>query len=429
LTAADEERVVIAGSALFGGALGLALLTKSTAFLFAPPLLVWFVWSLVRRAAARFGRPALWAAMVALCINAGWFSRNHRTFGSPFGDQEFIRAHANAAWGPKIAVSNLLRNLAVHANVPFPGATESATTMVRRIHGLLGADPDDPRITHPGVEFRVHGPFHFEDVAGCGGHVLLIALAFTLCWRPSNARPWLPRTYAAVWAIAFLVFCCYLRWQPWSARLQLPLFVLFSPLIGTVCSLRLSARVGRALSVLLLIAGLPYLVFNQSRSLVGRRNLFTMSRRELMFYNRPHLQGPYERVVHDLAAARCDRIGLVMGVDDWEYPLWSIMRDSMPAGFVVRHNHVANASSMHDAPSTGVGSHPCRMVKWDAEGRPRLMAAAPGTTQPKLSSHDRPPSSLTHEPRNKVQADSDQVQIPKPADHAAVFAEAPEDGA
>jgi len=49
--------------------------------------------------------------------------------------------------------------------------------------------------------------------------------------------------YAIALVAAFLIFCTYLRWQPWNSRLDLPFFVLWSPVISLVLLRRKSHKI------------------------------------------------------------------------------------------------------------------------------------------------------------------------------------------
>lgn len=373
------------GSALFGAAFGMALLTKSTAFLYGPPLLAWFGWVLVRRDGRRFWRPVVLAATLALSLNAGFFVRNYRLFGFPLGDPGLVRHVSNSSRGASVIASNLVRNLAVHANLPIPGIIRGATDLVRRTHQVTGIDPDDPSSTYPGTNFHIHGPFHLEDVAGCGVHLILILASIVLCMAAPPACRARLLAYAANWTAGFLIFCLYLKWQPWNARLHLPLFVLFSPLVGATLAMFLSRRVVGALVCGLLILAVPYLVFNHSRAIVqlrpllGPKNLVAADRHTLLFINRPDLQRPYEELARSIGASGCERVGLVTGVDDWEYPLWVLLKDYASRLPRIEHVNVGNVSSTLAQQLSYEAFRPCRIVVWDAKGRPELVdPGAPG---------------------------------------------------
>src|SRR5262249_14959140 len=98
------------------------------------------------------------------------------------------------------------------------------------VHRSLGLDPEDPGTTwrwshyDPPTNARNH-----EANANNRWHLILIACA--ALWAVFRRdRVWV--RYAAGLLAAFLLFCFYLKWQPYMTRLELPLFVLAMPLVA-----------------------------------------------------------------------------------------------------------------------------------------------------------------------------------------------------
>jgi hypothetical protein len=87
---------------------------------------------------------------------------------------------------------------------------------------------------------------------------------------------------------------------------------------------------------------LPVVLFDQSRELVPlRRNqplpllrdrpsYLTTTRDERLFVNQPQLLAPYRDAVEMIVRSHASRIGLVLGGDSWEYPVWRMLRDRAP---------------------------------------------------------------------------------------------------
>jgi hypothetical protein len=122
----------------------------------------------------------------------------------------------------------------------------------------------------------------------------------------------------------------------WGARLQLPLFVLGAPLIALTLWRVLRPNAARAAAGFVLVASLPWIVFNESRPLLLRprrvmmreidsRTVFDTSRRDLYFRNRPELAAQYQAAAARIESTSCRDVGLVFGDDDWEYPFWVLL--------------------------------------------------------------------------------------------------------
>jgi hypothetical protein len=87
---------------------------------------------------------------------------------------------------------------------------------------------------------------------------------------------------------------------------------------------------GCALPLLLGLSSLPVLMLNKSRELVpfrGRQSYLTQSAMEQLFVNRPELLGPYQRAMDVIARSNASQVGLILGFDSWEYPVWRMLRD------------------------------------------------------------------------------------------------------
>jgi hypothetical protein len=52
----------------------------------------------------------------------------------------------------------------------------------------------------------------------------------------------------------------------------------------------------------------------------------------------------YESAARVVADMGCRRVGLILGWDGWEYPLWSLLRARLGPGLRIEHVRVANAS-------------------------------------------------------------------------------------
>lgn len=345
-----------------GASLGLAILTKGTAYLYAFPFMIWISLSLVKSRRMK-GLPLILLIVTsALVINLGHYARNHELYGSPLGPGQeggsFV--YANETFTISSGVSNLVRNAGLHIGTPFDRVNAVSENGIYRLHKLLGIDPNDPRTTWH-AEFHVLRPSTHEDLAGNPIHlVLILACVFILLVRHRNK--WDGRYYFVCLLAAFVIFSIYLKWQPWHSRLQLPLFVLWGPLIGVLLSEIRNLRVANAIMVVLVLGATPWVVYNSSRPVVGQRSIFSSSRAERYFANRPSLYEPYDRSAQFLANSRCSDIGLMLGGDDWEYPFWVLLREHNKPSFRLEHSHVVNISRIEYNESRFGTFSPCALI-------------------------------------------------------------------
>ena len=349
-----------------GLALGLALLTKGTAYVFAFPFVAWLVFSSLRQGGRRKVALVGGALFLAVLVNAPHYARNYEMYGSPLGPGseggDFV--YTNQLLSPAAITSNILRNAGL--NLAIQSSVDRATEgFIYGLHDRLGISPKDPRTTWPGTEFRVRDS-HNEDDAGNTAPLLLIVASLVIyLLRPGKS--WRVSIYAGAIIFSFLFFSAYLKWQPWHSRLQLPLFVLWSPFVGLMLARWRRVALGGILLVLLMLASLPSFVFSATKPMLGANGIFSSSRTHQYFFKRPELEGPYGAAAQAIADMQCRDVGLVIGVDDWEYPLWVLLKEKTGADVRLRHVNVTNGSGKKLAAQGGdKGFAPCAVFLLNA---------------------------------------------------------------
>ena len=100
---------------------------------------------------------------------------------------------------------------------------------------------------------------------------------FNRLWAAiKRERRWL--RYAAGLAVGFALFCFYLKWQPFLARLEVPLFVMGAPLAAWLVDALRPAWMPLVLCAFLVNNARPALFENWTRPLKGPHSLWTSSR-------------------------------------------------------------------------------------------------------------------------------------------------------
>lgn len=377
------------GAALWlatGGSLGLALATKATAFLYAGPFVLWILYALWRRRRAPW-RSVIVAPVLALLLNTGPWLRNLSLFGSPLGGDH---GAVNEAVTPAVVLSNLARTAALELTAPSTAWNRALEGTVRGLHAVLGIGPDDPRSTWKGAEFRVParltgaGPADadealfamlHEDQAGNPLHLLvaLVGAAIVLSKAQVRRRPGLLACLSGV-AGGLLLFCAVLKWQPWNARLVLPLFLLAAPVAGAAADAVRSGKWAAEAAAVLLVACLPWALLNATRPLVGPESVLATPRFAQLFVGRPALQPPLADAARAVAASGCRRIGLEIGPDDPEYLVWASLEEAGLRPDRIEHVGVTNRSAELLRRPHYAGFAPCAVVVL----APRGAAPSPG---------------------------------------------------
>jgi hypothetical protein len=352
--APDEDRFV---EIIFAGlALGLALGTKGTAYLFAPGLVLalaipaWKWWR---------AHPASIALLIlcAIALNIPQYGRNLDLSGSPLG---FDSAQGdgkyrwqNESFGWRATVSNFLRHATEQLGARSDGWNKGLYDIVVLAHEKLGLDVNDPSTTWPGSNYQPPRNANHETNTPNRWHLVILALCFLLL--PFR----FPRLflYLGGLILGFVLFCAYLKWQPFMARMFLPLFVLACP---AVIILR-PKIVQFALVFLLLDMAKPFLFENWVRPLKGPHSLLRTSRDEA-YFNDLHewnMQTQTLESVDVTARTGCLLVGIDTNDLQIEYPFEVLLKERNPRVQFV-HVGVLNTSRKYqkaDAPP------PCTIVK------------------------------------------------------------------
>jgi hypothetical protein len=310
-----------------GLAAGLAVLTKPTAFAFLLPFAVWVGVMLLRRAGVR--RTVLTTAGVALIllvVNAGYIGRNLLTYGSPLGDPRKVAGHSNAAFSLGVVFSNTVRNASLHVGTPWAQVNHQIWRLIVGTHFKLSLDVNDPRTSLETSSFQILVPTPEGIRAGNPLQALLIVIAFLILIaaavrrRARDRRLW---SYAMVVALSFIAFSAVFRVSVFGSRYQMPFFVLAAPVVAAALLPLMPRGLVAVVAVGLLAGARPWLLELEQRSILpdrDGRSLLTTDRDEL--YLPEGMVYPFQEITAAIEKASCDSVGVMLGGDAAEYPLW-----------------------------------------------------------------------------------------------------------
>jgi hypothetical protein len=331
-----------------GAALGLAIFTKATALMFGFPVGVVLLFRIGRSTRVLAGVVGI-VAVMALAINGPQFVRNQRVYGSVFG----YGIVSNTKFTPGAVASNLIRHTASEAATGSVAVNAALENVTVNLHKALHLNLNDRGVTFAKTRFNLPPDWNTEDSAGAPLHLLVGIIALTLGWtRARRLRPWI-----AVVVAGYLLAVVVLKWQPWINRLELPAFLLAAPVVGAIATSLRWRRVLAATAMLLSVAAGFVLVGNRFRPLVTNngwlrteRSLLTTSRTSLYFTKKEYLEARYRMVVKAVSQHDVHRLGLVASYEDFEYPLWIMLRAAMPAMPEIRNVLVTSESGTLDRP-------------------------------------------------------------------------------
>jgi hypothetical protein len=355
--------------AVIGGvAFGLALLTKGTAYIFCAAIgSVFGVGGLI--SSYRSNRLKLLPFLIAMILiaavfNGGFLHRNLDLYGRILSPET---GHVTTDEVTLEGVfSNLLRNGLMHLALPFPPWNQGLNGILQNHFGDMLSNPET---TFPGSVFQIHYVIN-EDESGNLLHFILLVgmiLALPFFTTKEDRRVYL---YLASLIFCILLYSVLLKWQPWGTRLQLAIFALAAPLFGYgMAKLKNGVAVGSLVGLILAVYSLPYLFLNSTRPLIPlfpKTSVLRSNRVKRFFSDHPDLYNEYAEIIapfyKDISVLHTPRqrlyfssnmsyyqdyidvsrrileldagdIGLNLGANDWEYPLWVLTGRHFSEGF------------------------------------------------------------------------------------------------
>jgi 4-amino-4-deoxy-L-arabinose transferase-like glycosyltransferase len=306
----------------FGIALGLSILTKGTAYPIAFPFVLYFAIICIKYFRKRFIGGCL-AAILCLALNFPHYTRNYLAFDNPLGSHSgtvsnftlksfvvtfFADINSNLAFLPRTYGTNKILNiLKINDEEVFPYGRPEINSI--------------KRLTN----------FHEDDVINILHMILIIFTSFILIFNKKK------NAYIFLVISSWCMFAYCIPWQPWITRLQLPLFALSAPIFSLAFE---NKDKFRKMSIILLTsyAILP-LVCNQSRSLLpvtSMRAIWNTPRDEIVLLNR-YGDTNYSDACAAVVLAKTQDLGIIIGGDSWEYPLWRYIRKNSDKKIKIIH--------------------------------------------------------------------------------------------
>jgi hypothetical protein len=333
-----------------GAALGLALLTKATAYVFAAPVAAVLLLAPGRwHSRARLQQVTL-IGLVALLLNTPHYGRNYELFGLPSGPLEDAQAapvgQLNEAFSLDILVSNVVRGGALHAGTPFPGVNSASELAVTRSLAWLGIDANDPRSTWRQTAFPFMVPGAPGDEATAGNPIQLLLIVASCCgivaWK---SRSWDARAkaYGLSLVLAFLLLSLLFKWRPFLSHWQLPLFVLWSPLVGRF--FQAHRRSFMVAALVMACWALPFLLLSRGHPLLGARGILFADRLDQSFRHSERNKALFAGAAEVVRSAACSEVGLLTPWFGLEYPVWVTLPEVRAGSGRLEHVGVSNVSA------------------------------------------------------------------------------------
>ncbi len=346
---------------------GLGVLTKGNFVFFAFPLMIWMLFSSLKKSDWRKTLSFILIGIVlTVILNTGHWIRNSITFGSPYfsGEESFL---INARFGFDVVVSNLTRHVAVQMNGKYGFINEFVQSFLHQVHAWLDIPLFDPSITLGPREFY-YVPTR-EEVAGNTFHFIISGFVFVfsligLIVKKVKQQILMVILLAFMAIFGVVLFSAVFRWQTWSTRFFIPYYVMFAPVVGYVFSKLFPDNICWLIGIILVLISINPLHNNYSRSFSwaeeNRNSIWCRSRRGLLFANNEQIEGAVLELSHLMDTSGCRSYGLIMRNNGPEYLLWGALTPDS-ADYHIVHIEVENTTSVHSSKTFD----PCGIVYFE----------------------------------------------------------------
>jgi hypothetical protein len=316
-----------------GIVLGMGMLTKGTFYPYAAAPLVFLMVSLfIKYKPVQTMKYGLFIGLVAITINLGVWSRNFSTFDNPLGPA--ITTFTANGIGPGQIISGVTRNIAQNLATPNDQINEQIVLNLKSILSQI-----DPEMK----SFNMEWGWNHEDLAGNPLHTFLIlgTLIILIVYRKRLKEN-------LVWYYLLVVVCMYIllasivKYDVYGNRYQLPFFTSWAPIFGIAISLIGKTSIKYTVTIFLLLAAFPWVLFNRTRPLIAMResndpytipcmagcttgSILIEPPEKTMFAVWGTLGDAYDDAMKQVKETGCQEIGLKLDSNDLEYAYWWLL--------------------------------------------------------------------------------------------------------
>lgn len=307
-----------------GLAMGLAILTKGTAYVILIPAVLYFAVISIKYYKAYFLK-ACFTACLCILINVPHYIRSYIEYDTPI--EAYPETQSNFSFDSFIYA--VIGNFYINVPIPVIDNTEINQHLETVNSKTFPYGPFYLYSTNQ-WEIILRNIFTFnEDTAINFLHVLLILGALIILFLK---RKEIDCKYTLLVLFSFLTFCFCIPWQPWITRLQTPLFALFAPIFGMSIMLLNTKIKNTILFIICTYALLPTL-FNYTRPIksvcrgipkIGLRtscSSYINTKRNDLIYNQA-----FSTMMDRINELNISNLGLIIGIDDFEYPIWRYLK-------------------------------------------------------------------------------------------------------
>lgn len=328
-----KENMSFIWAVWIGCSMGFALFTKSTSYFFLLPWVLYVLWLFYKNYSKKFLYVGVLISSLVIIINMPFYAKNLYYFHTLIPRTGTLSTVTNEKFGIASFSGNIIKNIAFNLTTNNVNYNQILENWVYGSHKVIKINPNDPLLNFGGFEMPYGNKLYSQDYAPNPLHTwfFLILLPILYVFREKfNQQFYLTFTLLCL-AFLFLIFM--LKWQPFGTRFQVTFWAMVSVWVTIAIDKILTTYKKRVLTITIVLTfllswlNIHYLLNATNVSLTRYENIFNTEREKLYFALRYNLYDSYKKLVHQIKESKCDKISLKIGVDDWEYGLWVLLRN------------------------------------------------------------------------------------------------------
>jgi len=324
------EKPNVSNFLYLGFSLGIGMLTKGTFYLFILPPLLIFILFILRLLVKEKNYKIIWLGIFSIfliiLINFGHFSRNYSINKHILNiDEVEYKSVSNQNMSFDIFVSNSLKNIGIHLGYPI---YKESDNLIKKIHSKLSVSIEDTSLNYENTSYgmAIELTTHEDYVPNTFQFLLILLSVIFLIFYSILKKDFKTFVLTLVVVLQFIVFVLYLKWQPWSIRLHIPIFATASLLIGIFMNYLNKKSIIVFLSLIICFQFCFYFIYNNTNPLIINRKFTHIiklddSRLKKYFTNQPPKYYEYRNVINLIYKNNPKEVGLIL--TEWEYPLFA----------------------------------------------------------------------------------------------------------
>ena len=302
----------------------LGLLTKSTFYIFALPFCIFFGIYYIKLFKLKSFYIVFFIISTFLITNFSFLNRNYQQFGSPLGPQKtaaFYQPNLNEEFGIKPMLSNSAKNIGMHLVSPSNACNKILMGAIVKFHEIIDYPLNSTKTNWYAMPYKLNFSLS-HDVIGNFFHIILFFISLLIIiFKKSNERQIL--LYAFLLIFESLLFALLLVWQPWQTRLDLPFFLLATPVIAyALSSIKLkNVNILTCISLLCFIIAILF-IYDPIKPIFGKKTIFSKNNSSYVYnYNTA------KKIESELEKNNISSVGLILGGDSWEWEYWLVSKN------------------------------------------------------------------------------------------------------